>query len=284
MNKPSWWKATCVCVLCASMPVVSPAQTFTILFNFDSTNGALPIGGLVQATGGSFYGTTDIGGNSAGTVFRITREGKLGTLHSFTTTDGAYVETGLLQAWDGDFYRTTTQGGANGSGTVFKITADGTLTTRYSFCSLANCADGSAPLATLIQVPTETSTGPRTRAGPYGAGTVFRITTGGKLTTLQTFDDDDGQASIGALVQATNGKFYGTTYLGGTNGFGTVFEITAGGKFRTLHNFCSEPGCGDGILPVAGLVQAADGSFYGTNNGGGANNAGSVFKINAWAR
>jgi len=36
-------------------------------------------------------------------------------------------------------------------GTVFKITLDGVLTTLYNFCSLANCADGGAPVTGVIQ-------------------------------------------------------------------------------------------------------------------------------------
>jgi uncharacterized repeat protein (TIGR03803 family) len=46
--------------------------------------------------------------------------------------------------------------------------------------------------------------------------------------------------------------------------------------FTTLHDF---EGRGGGYLPFAALVQGADGSFYGTTFGGGANLYGTVFKI-----
>jgi uncharacterized repeat protein (TIGR03803 family) len=82
-------------------------------------------------------------------------------------------------------------------------------------------------------------------------------------------------------MQATDGNFYGTTYIGGNNQGGTVFKITAGGTLTTLYRFCSHlPGCADGLEPVAGLVQDADGNLYGTTNGGGAYGYGTVFKIN----
>jgi len=44
-----------------------------------------------------------------------------------------------------------------------------------------------------------------------------------------------------------------------------VFEITAGGTLATLHSFDFT----DGANPVAGLIQATDGSFYGTTGDGG---------------
>ena len=195
----------------------------------------------MQATDGNFYGTTYgvypeaksanidraslVGTTSSnGTVFKITRDGTLITLHTFCSqngcADGYYPAGALVQATDGNFYGTTEYGGASGGGTIFKITAGGMLTTLYSFCSQTNCTDGAAPIA--------------------------------------------------GLVQATNGIFYGTTYAGGANGFGTVFKITAAGNLTTLYSFCSKTNCTDGSNPLAGLVQATDKKLYGTT-GFGAN-------------
>ena len=55
--------------------------------------------------------------------------------------------------------------------------------------------------------------------------------------------------------------------------------------FTTLHSFCSGGGsCTDGSAPVAGLVQATNGDFYGTTPNGGAGSycgggCGTVFRI-----
>ena len=46
-----------------------------------------------------------------------------------------------------------------------------------------------------------------------------------------------------------------------------------------IYSFCAVASCTDGSSPYAGLMQAADGNFYGTTNRGGASNAGSIFKI-----
>src|ERR1019366_8343259 len=104
------------------------------------------------------------------------------------------------------------------------------------------------------------------------------------LTTLYTFCSQsgctDGANPYAELVQATNGDLYGTTQGGGTNlGYGTVFKITPGGTLTTLYSFCSQSGCTDGAVPDAGLVQAANGNFYGTTYYGGTNKRGTVFKI-----
>jgi len=64
------------------------------------------------------------GGNSYGTIFEITLEGTLTTLHSFDSTDGADPYGGLLEATNGKLYGTTAYYGADGDGTIFGL-ADG---------------------------------------------------------------------------------------------------------------------------------------------------------------
>jgi uncharacterized repeat protein (TIGR03803 family) len=273
------------------------AQTFTMLYSFCSqtncADGLNPEAGLIQGTNGDLYGTTNgsEGGNGAGTVFEITPSGTLTTLHNFCSqtgcTDGANPLAGLIQGVNGDFYGTTVGGGANDYGTVFRITPGDKLKTLYSFCSQTNCADGDQPHAGLIQATNGDLYGTTYFGGDGEAGTnsiygsVFRITPGGKLTTLHSFDGTDGGTPAGGLIQATNGDFYGTTYEGGANGFGAVFKITPSGTLTTLHSFsyCSQLPCTDGYFPFAGLVQAGNGNFYGTTEAGGATDEGTVFEI-----
>jgi uncharacterized repeat protein (TIGR03803 family) len=272
------------------------AQTLTTLHSFDITDGEDPVAGLIQATDGNFYGTTEIGGaNGYGSVFKITPTGKLTTLYSFCSqsgcADGERPYGVLVQATNGDFYGTTFFGGANctegACGTVFKITPSGTLTTVYSFCSQSGCTDGSLPLGTLIQATNGDLYG-TTETGGAGnnGGTIFKITPSGVLTTLYSFctqtNCPDGAEPYAGLVQAANGYFYGTTEYGGTEyiGAGTVFKITPTGTLTTIYSFCSLGGfCTDGQSPTGTLVQATNGSFYGTTVLGGASVAGTVFKI-----
>jgi uncharacterized repeat protein (TIGR03803 family) len=286
-------KTACVGFLFYAAKAISlPAQTFKTLVNFDQTNGRLAVASLVQGTDGNQYGTTAEGGaNGVGTVFKVSATGKLATLYSFCSqtncTDGSAPYAGLSLGTDGNFYGTTIGGGDHSTGgTVFKITSTGALTTLYSFCAQTNCTDGDEPDAGLIQATNGNFYGTTVSGGANGAGTVFKITLAGRLTTLHSFcaqtNCTDGFGPAAALVQTSKGEFYGTTVLGGAYGEGTIFKITAAGNLTTLYSFCVRGyPCADGSNPSAGLVQAPNREFYGTAFGGGANNFGTVFKITA---
>jgi uncharacterized repeat protein (TIGR03803 family) len=210
------------------------------------------------------------------------------TLHSFNGTEGSFPLAGLVQATDGNFYGTAGFGGANGvDGTVFRITPGGKLKALYSFCSESGCTDGAGPTAGVVQAADGAFYGITNVGGANGDGTVFKITSGGKLTTLYSFCSKsscaDGSNPWAGLIQATDGDLYGTTSLGGANGnYGTVFKITSGGALTTLYSFCSKSGCADGSSPQGQLMQATDGSFYGTTFAGGSGAygaGGTIFKI-----
>jgi uncharacterized repeat protein (TIGR03803 family) len=219
---------------------VTAGGTLASLANFDRTNGENPLAGLVQGTDGDFYGTTAYGGANlcnrgplyCGTVFKITADGSLTTMHSFDGTDGQQPEAGLVEGPDGNFYGTTQFGGTARAGTVFKITPGGTLTTLYNFGG----SDSINPYAGLV-LGTDGNFYGTTCCGVNAYGTIFRITPGGTLTTLYSFENINTDGSgPNALVQGTDGNFYGTTAGGGTGacgerhglGCGTVFSLSVG--------------------------------------------------------
>ena len=159
-------------------------------------------------------------------------------LHNFVGSDGNEPTGVLAQGSDGNFYGTTRQGGAFSQGTVFKVTSKGAFKKIYDFCSVNGCPDGFDPVGGLI-LGTDgnfygTTIGGGTGSDPHG--TVFRITSGGALTTLHNFNGTDGSEPFGWLVQHTDGLLYGTTTYGGTNDLGTVYSLDVGLKpfIRTL--------------------------------------------------
>src|SRR5438034_9241179 len=130
---PAWQFVALVLIGLWGKDAVLVAQTFEVVTSFvPMPNGQYPQAGLIQASDGSFYGTTDEGGTSGyGTVFKLDAAGTLTTLHSFNGSD-VWSPSGLIQARDGSFYGTTAEGGASGSGTVFKMDAAGTLTRTHT--------------------------------------------------------------------------------------------------------------------------------------------------------
>jgi uncharacterized repeat protein (TIGR03803 family) len=209
---------------------VTPEGTLTVLHSFLGADGSEPEAGLVLGTDGNLYGITFAGGGSSacaggcGTVFRITLDGTLTTLHSFELSDGAYPDGKLVRGSDGNFYGTTNGGGTDGWGVVFKITPQGAVTTLHSF----DLTQGGAPWAGLVQAANGNFYGTTRYGGSANVGTLFEITPQGAFRMLQSFGGSKGTDPSGGLLQATNGVFYGAAWGGGTVGDGTIFSESAG--------------------------------------------------------
>jgi uncharacterized repeat protein (TIGR03803 family) len=131
----------------------------------------------------------------------------------------------------------------------------------------------------LVQGPDGTFFGTASQGGPSNAGTVFQVTADGVVTVLYAFSGgSDGAYPYAGLVLTADGTFYGTTLQGGDANAGTVFQITSSGTLSRIYSFS---GGGDGGYPSGALIQASDGSLYGTTSQGGASNAGTVFNVTA---
>jgi len=262
---------------------VTPAGTLTTLVSFVNASlvdGSGPQGGVIQGSDGNFYGTTYRGGSSGyGIAYQLTSAGVVTILANFTHADGS-PKAGLIQASDGNFYGTTYDGGTHtdanhpyGNGTVFRLTPAGALTTLVSFAG----ANGSYPVARLIQGSDGNFYGTTNKGGSGDRGTVFRLTPAGVLTTLVNFTGPNGLEPLAGLIQGSDGNFYGTTEAGGSGQGGTVFRMTPAGALTTLVNFTYDGATGS--FPQGGLIQGNDGNFYGTTAGGGTKGYGTVFRL-----
>jgi len=253
----------------------TPAGTVTTLYSFTGgDDGGYLYAKLVEGADGQLYSTTGFyGTGNHGTVFKITKTGTLTTLHRFIGTDGGNPYAGLTLAADGNFYGTTGSYGANHLGVVYKMTPAGDVTAIYSFTS---DDDGYFPSCDLVQASDGSLYG--TEAGNHGFGSVFKITTAGALTVLNSFPGAEGATPDTALAQDADGNLYGVTYNGGTYNLGTVFRYSSTGVFTTLHSFAGGAECGN---PEGGLVLAPDGNFYGTTGDVGGQGVlwGTIYRI-----
>jgi uncharacterized repeat protein (TIGR03803 family) len=143
-----------------------------------------------------------------------------------------------------------------------------------------NGTDGANPYAGMIQGTDGYLYGTTTGGGMNFSGNVFKMTRGGKVTSIYDFcslpNCADGEIPVTSLTRGNDGNFYGTTQSGGTKGgFGTIFKLTPAGVLTTLHSFSGQ----DGAAPYSPLLLASNGDFYGTTNEGAQYGAGSFFTI-----
>jgi uncharacterized repeat protein (TIGR03803 family) len=263
---------------------ITPDGAFETLHVFNGQDGEYAYGTLIQAADGNFFGTTYSGGTgNLGTIFKMTPSGVLTTLYDFcpvpqNCTSSAQPVAGLIQGSDGNFYGTTEWGGTTGNGTVFQLTPNGVLTTLYSFCSESRCEDGARPYAPLVEASNGIFYGTTEWQGRGGGGTVFSISRAGAFKVVyQLCKTGCPYFPYAALIQATDGNLYGMSSQGGLGdpSYGATFEIVPSGIVTTVQNFDGN----NGSFPLAGLLQATNGSFYGMTSYGGADNDGTVFSL-----
>jgi len=162
----------------------------TTLYTFpEGAKGTSPRWRLLRTANGTFYGTTQFGGNTAncaigtvgcGVTFSVNAQGVEQVLHTFgeQAGDGEEPSAGLLNA-DGVGYGTTFYGG-----------------TVNSTCT-------------------------------FGCGVVTRETAGGKYSVIYRFTGGaDGFNPSGGLAQDSSGSIYGATLNGGGSGNGVIYKIS----------------------------------------------------------
>ncbi len=277
--------------------------SYTLLHAFAGTNGpglvsdgALPVGGLLQGTDGALYGTASwdyeyeligqgttvfaVGGN--GTVFRLQPDGSDYQVikHFNGGADGGCPYGGLIQATNGMLYGTTFGVGGAWLGTVFRMNLDGS---GYAVLKNFSGPDGYAPQAALLQGRDGLLYGTTQSGGAGGGGTVFTLNLDGSgFAVLKRFLGSDGSSPQASLTQGLDGALYGTTLTGGKYSNGTVFKLNPDGTgFAVLRHFMGRNG--NGSAPRAPLLQTKDGLLYGTTSGGGNDTpvgVGTVFRMN----
>ena len=108
--------------------------TIRVLHNFETSDGAVPAGRLVEGIDGKLYGVTALGGAAGrGVIFSLGLSGNFSVVHSFAANEGEQPTGELVVGPNGSFYGTTLGGGANQIGTVFNLSLAGKLTTISSF-------------------------------------------------------------------------------------------------------------------------------------------------------
>jgi uncharacterized repeat protein (TIGR03803 family) len=148
--------------------------------------GSEPKGGVIQASDGFFYGTTEHGGYF-GEIFRMDAAGNFTVLHRFDAyaSDGGSQVSGLIEGRDGFLY--------------------GTVTVLHTFTG----PDGGTPWAALAQGADGQLYGSTVVGGAFGLGVRFRV-------------DRANPAPPAALPTLTGLSLAPSAVVGGQRSTGTV--------------------------------------------------------------
>jgi uncharacterized repeat protein (TIGR03803 family) len=268
----------------------SLAQYDSGVGEFTNSDGYYP-NGLVYS-GGVLYGITAYGGTAGeGAVFRVNPDGSNFTnLFSFpapvpdpgnpgyTTSEGTTPEVIVVSG--NTIYGTANFGGDKivtpsgplyGLGTIFKINTDGS---DFALLHTFHGSDGQQPGPGLT-LYSNTLYGTTSLGGTDDWGTVFEInTTGSGFATLYNFTNDVG---VYAGVVLSSNRLYGFTASGGAQGDGMLYSIGSadGSGFSDLFDFSGT----NGAAPYATPTIVGN-TIFGSTDGGGPAQAGTVFRIN----
>jgi uncharacterized repeat protein (TIGR03803 family) len=231
---------------------------YSTLKNFDKINGANPNGSLVQASNGTFYGTTSFGGSANnGVIYSFdpaTR--KLTKLKDFEFAEIRRPSGMLIQASDGKLYGMTLALMTIESGIFSYEPSTSTYTHLVNLgpggYDLIQANDGKLYCTTAV-------------GGSNDAGAIFSFDpTSQVLSKVKDFLIWDGKNPSGAMIQGKDNKLYGTTSSGGVNNLGVIYSYDpASSAFTKLKDF-DIPGSYPGSL-----LQSSDDHLYGVTGPGG---------------
>jgi uncharacterized repeat protein (TIGR03803 family) len=288
-------------------PTVGGPWPSTTISQFNSTDGAVPMGGLISDTAGNLYGTVSQGGSyGSGEVFRFSKSSSGAwtkkALYDFTGVngDGIYPSGNLLFDSAGNLYGTTQVGGntdycsnyAAGCGIVFELTPTTSGPWKEKILYTFQAALGGVPTSGLIfdkagNLYGTTQQGGLNYCSVGPCGMVYELSpaaggTWNETTLYQFTGGNDGGNPFGELAIDGSGNLFGTTNNAGSTTLGTAFELSPGTSgtwtFNVIYTFGSVNS--DPFYPLSGLVWDNSGNLYGTAYGPtGGFGLGTVYKL-----
>lgn len=248
---------------------VTPAGQFDALHHFTGAGGgSYPLAGLLMAPNGLLYGTSD-----SGVIYTISPAGQFNVVAS-----GYPSQASLTLGSDGLLYGTTRVTSAS-QDSIFKMTLDGSVTVLHALPSLSGglpsaCPEGAQVLSEVVEGADGQFYATTSLCGPQegDAGTVFRVSQDGTLTTLHAFSPTPGTLSYpqagspwAGLTRGTDGQFYGVATIGGAGLNGGLFRVSPDGAYELLRSFEGTDGSGS---QEDSPLEIAPGVFLGTTAGG----------------
>ncbi len=254
-------------------------SAYSVLYNFDGTNGSVPVGSLVQdTTDGKLYGTALQGGAGGaggdGVIFSFDpTTNTYEDVYDFDGTHGQNPYSRLIQASDGKLYGTAYEGGS-GNGVIFSFdpaAASNGYTDLYDF----DGPNGAQPTGDPILASDGKLYGTAYEGGSNDQGVIYSFdptAVSNGYTDLYDFNNPTGQTPYGGLTQAEDGKFYGLTCYGGAFDSGVVYSydpLAASNNYQKLKDLTTSSGALPYLVSFASVACNNPKTFYKDVDGDG---------------
>jgi uncharacterized repeat protein (TIGR03803 family) len=297
---------------------VEPGGVVKALYDFKGqADGRAPLGALVQGTDGALYGVADGSRdrhyeNLNGVIFRVALDGTFQVLHALAEdgSEGMGLNAPLIQGRDGQLYGTATYGGVADGGVVFSVPPTG----GYAVLARFEPGGPSQPLGPPLEADDGDFYVTASVGGP-GYGAILHVSRDtGRMKTLYVFTGNDavdgGYPRDSLAYDAAHAALWGVNYrcvyrYGIATGEAravTCFDryhpgmVTLGPDathFYVLDKFSALSIAPDGRVKTLArlpgpasrnqqLIIDASGALVGTTMKGGADDVGTVFRIEGY--
>ena len=269
------------------------SATLTKMADFGNNLQSFPVGNLIQALDGKFYGVTGGEGRSnQGAIFSFDPANQaVSILDIFPTRQsGSNISGKLMRASDGNLYGVSANGGTSQGGVIFSLDP---ASSTYRELKNLDIVHGDHAFGSLVEGNDKKLYGLASRGGIYDAlagndqGVLFsfdaRSTNYSRLFTFNFYGPLTGSSPYGNLLEASDGKFYGMNSFGGVGmhgvGGGMIFSYDpASSAYTRLFDFADDLSDEqNGSYPYGSFIQADDKKLYGLTSLGGTDNDGVIF-------
>ncbi|MBI3501327.1 MAG: T9SS type A sorting domain-containing protein [Bacteroidetes bacterium] len=239
------------------------SNTYTKKFDFTSANGINPVGALILAPNGKFYGMTEIGGSgNKGVIFEYDYNNNLYAkkMDLYQNGSNPYSPTsGFTLASNGKLYGLCKGGISFGAGAL--IFNYDLVSNNITIPLIMNALDGRTPQGSLMQASNGKFYGMTSYGGnEWSLGVLFEFNPD-SLIYIKKYDFIfSTPADGGALIETFPGKLYGMCRSGGKYSKGFIFQYDISAD--TIIQKASFNGT-NGMWPYGSLLKASNGKIYG---------------------